>query len=211
MTESGRVVGATRPSAMISRAAGLYFRKEGGAGIPAGSSGIAAAIADCTSTAALSMSRSRSNCSVMLALPVELDEVIESSPAIVVNCRSSGLATADAIVAGSAPGRLALTLIVGKSTFGRSLTGRARYAMTPNTAIPSMIRLVEIGRRMKIADGLMSAHYPTHPRGAASEIDARGPARPWPASRATPGPAPAPRARGSGTSEPSPSRSSGTR
>ena len=74
---------------------------------------MAAAIAVCTSTVALSMSRSRSNCSVMFVLPVPLDDVIESTPAIVVNCRSSGLATDDAIVSGSPPGSAALTLIVG--------------------------------------------------------------------------------------------------
>ncbi len=72
------------------------------------------------------MSRSRSNCSVTLALPVVLDEVISSTPAMVVNCRSSGLATADASVPGSPPGSDALTFSVGKSTFGRSLTGSTR-------------------------------------------------------------------------------------
>jgi hypothetical protein len=45
---------------------------------------------------------------------------------MVVNCRSSGLATAEAIVPGSPPGGPALTVNVGKSTFGRSLTGSAR-------------------------------------------------------------------------------------
>ena len=50
-------------------------------------------------------------------------DVIESMPAMVENCLSSGVATADAIVSGLAPGRLADTWIVGKSTFGRSLTG----------------------------------------------------------------------------------------
>ena len=49
-------------------------------------------------------------------------------PAIVENCFSSGVATVAAIVSGLAPGRLALTVIVGKSTFGRSLTGSCRYA-----------------------------------------------------------------------------------
>ena len=39
----------------------------------------------------------------------EFDDVIESRPAMVVNWRSSGVATAEAIVAGSAPGRPALT------------------------------------------------------------------------------------------------------
>ena len=47
-----------------------------------------------------------------------------SIPAIVESCFSSGVATAAAIVSGLAPGRFALTLIVGKSTDGRSLTGR---------------------------------------------------------------------------------------
>ena len=49
----------------------------------------------------------------MLVLPEPLREVIESRPAIVVNWRSSGLATDDAIVPGSPPGRPALTFSVG--------------------------------------------------------------------------------------------------
>ena len=47
-------------------------------------------------------------------------------PAIVENCFSSGVATDEAIVSGLAPGRFALTWIVGKSTVGRSLTGSSR-------------------------------------------------------------------------------------
>ena len=39
------------------------------------------------------------------------------------NCRSSGVATADAIVSGLAPGRLADTEMVGKSTCGSGDTG----------------------------------------------------------------------------------------
>ncbi len=92
---------------------GFCLRNDGGDGMPAGSSGVTAAIALCTSTAAPSMSRSRENCRLMLVLPVELLEVIESSPAIPVNCRSSTDATEDDMVFGSAPGRLALTLMVG--------------------------------------------------------------------------------------------------
>jgi hypothetical protein len=41
------------------------------------------------------------------------DDVIASMPAIVDSCRSSGVATADAIVSGLAPGRLALIEMVG--------------------------------------------------------------------------------------------------
>ena len=83
---------------------------------------------------------------------MELLEVIESSPAIVVNCRSSTVATEEAMVAGSAPARLALTLRVGKSTAGRSLTGSVKYATTPNSAMAAINRLVAIGRRMKISE-----------------------------------------------------------
>ncbi len=61
---------------------------------------------------------------VIWVRPSALDDVIESMPAMVENCRSSGVATADAMVSGLAPGRLAVTWMVGKSTLGRSLTGK---------------------------------------------------------------------------------------
>jgi hypothetical protein len=54
------------------------------------------------------------NWSVIWQLPSELTELIESSPAIVENCRSNGVATADAIVSALAPGRLAVMSTVGK-------------------------------------------------------------------------------------------------
>ena len=59
------------------------------------------------------------------------EELMLSRPAIVVNCRSSGVATEEAIVSGDAPGRAAETCMVGKSTLGRSEMGRRRYAITP--------------------------------------------------------------------------------
>ena len=83
-------------------------------------------IIDCTSWAAASRSRLRSNCRVILVAPWELPEVIEARPAIVENCFSSGVATAEAMVSGLAPGRKADTCRVGKSTFGRSETGSCR-------------------------------------------------------------------------------------
>ena len=46
-------------------------------------------------------------------MPSALTEDIESMPAMVENCFSSGVATADAIVLGLAPGRFAETLMVG--------------------------------------------------------------------------------------------------
>src|SRR5258706_9924762 len=98
------IVLETRLRKIIGSSAGLDLRNDGGDGIPGGSSGVTSAIAVCTSTAAPSMSRSRSSCSVTLLLPVELRELIESRPAMPVNCRSSTVATADDIVFGSAPG-----------------------------------------------------------------------------------------------------------
>ncbi len=83
-------------------------------------------MADCTSCAAASRSRLRLNWSVMLVLPSTLVEVMESMPAMVENCFSRGRATAEAMVSGLAPGSDALTEIVGKSTLGRSFTGRSR-------------------------------------------------------------------------------------
>src|SRR5437899_1606872 len=97
----------------MGESAGLDLRNDGGEGMPGGNSGPTSAIAVCTSTAAPSISRLRSNCSVSEVLPVELTEVIESRPAMLVNWRSSTVATADAMVPGSAPGKLALTESVG--------------------------------------------------------------------------------------------------
>ena len=41
--------------------------------------------------------------------------------------------------------------MVGKSTFGRSLTGNERYPATPNNTIPIINRAVMTGRVMKIS------------------------------------------------------------
>jgi hypothetical protein len=95
----------------------------------------------------------------MLVDPSELDEVIESMPEIVENCRSSGVATEAAIISGLAPGRPALTCMVGKSTFGRSLTGSVRYATIPKTTIPSMTSVVMTGRRMKSSVMFMTSAF----------------------------------------------------
>ena len=98
----------------------------GGLGMFAGNWRRAAAMADWTSCAAASMFRSKANCSVIRTAPCTLLEVMLSMPAMVENCFSSGVATDEAIVSGLAPGSLAVTWIVGKSTLGRSLTGRRR-------------------------------------------------------------------------------------
>ena len=59
----------------------------------------------------------------MLVEPTPLTDVISLTPGIRPRRRSSGAATVDAIVPGSAPGRLAETRIVGNSTEGRLATG----------------------------------------------------------------------------------------
>ncbi len=85
-----------------------------------------ALIAACTSRAAPLISRSSSNCKIMLADPCELLEVISVMPAICPSARSSGVATVAAMVSGLAPARLALTIMVGKSTCGSGATGSSR-------------------------------------------------------------------------------------
>ena len=131
----------------------------------AGRARVVLAIIACTSAAAASMLRSKSNCSVMLVWPCELVELIDVRPAIAENCFSSGSATAVAIVSGFAPGRPACTWMVGKSTTGRSLTGSSRYAIAPNTRIPSMMSVVVTGRLMKSAERFMVRPSGWRPRG----------------------------------------------
>src|SRR5215470_12877327 len=105
------------------------------------------------------MLRLRSNWRLMLVLPWMLTELIVLSPEIVENCFSSGSATDEAIVSGLAPGRPAETWMVGKSMTGRSLTGSRRYAIVPNTRMPSMMSVVVTGRLMKISDRFMGLGY----------------------------------------------------
>ena len=64
-------------------------------------------------------------------MPSELEEVISVTPAIWPNCRSSGVATDDAMISALAPGRLAPTEIVGKSTCGSGETGSTRKRNGP--------------------------------------------------------------------------------
>src|ERR1017187_8765419 len=146
---SGRV-GEVRAMYRIGWSAGFTLVKVGGVGMPWGSRREACVMAACTSTAAPSSLRLRSNSRVIWVLPREFDEVMEFRPAMVENLFSSGVATADAMVSGLAPGRLAVTSRVGKSTFGKSLTASERYATPPNRAMAAISRLVAIGRSMNV-------------------------------------------------------------
>ena len=111
---------------MTGVAAGLDLRKVGRDCRSPGRSISAALSAACTSRAAPSMLRLRSNCTEMRVEPSELREVSSLTPGISPSRRSSGAATVAAMVSGSAPGRLAVTLMVGNSTVGMLATGRKR-------------------------------------------------------------------------------------
>src|SRR5262245_14244883 len=102
------------------------------------------------------MLRFRSNCRTMLVDPMVLVEVISVTPAMRPICRSSGVATEVAMVCGLAPGRLADTLMVGKSTCGKEATGRRRKAITPDNATAIVSRVVATGRWMNGAETFMA-------------------------------------------------------
>src|SRR5262245_6053710 len=104
------------------------------------------------SRAADSTLRSRLNCTVTVVEPSELWDVISETPAMRPNRRSSGIATAVAIVVGLAPGRLALTLRVGKSTLGNGDTGSWVNAANPASRSAAASSEVALGRRMNGAD-----------------------------------------------------------
>ncbi len=139
---------------MMGESAGLTLRKVGGLGRLAGSWPLEALMAAWTSSAAPSIARLRSNCSVIWVEPMPLVEVIWLRPAISENWRSSGCATLEAMVSGLAPGRLAETWIVGKSTCGRGAIGSSGNTAIPTSRIASASSVVPIGRLMKPAETL---------------------------------------------------------
>ena len=89
------------------------------------------------------------------ACPTELVEVISETLAICPRWRSSGLATLVATVSGPAPGRLACTEIVGKSTCGRGDTGNIRKATAPASAMATVSKVVATGRLIKTSEIFM--------------------------------------------------------
>src|SRR5271154_607131 len=139
----------------IGASAGFTLRYQGLPGRYDGNWLRAALMAACTSRAAASMFRLRSNCRTIPVEPNWLTEVIWLMPAIRPNCRSSGVATAEAMVSGLAPGRLADTWITGNSTWGRAATGRKLNASTPDISSAKVNSDVPIGRLIKGAEILM--------------------------------------------------------
>ncbi len=132
-----------------------------------------------TSWAAASILRSRVNCKEICVAPCTLVEDIDSMPAMVENCFSSGVATALAMVSGLAPGRAAETMIMGKSTLGRSLTGSFRKAMAPKTSSASISSVVITGRRMDNSEIFISQlHFPSPPERNRCRLDRWAPRPP---------------------------------
>ena len=84
--------------------------------------------------------------------PRVLLEVISVTPAIRLRLLSSGVATAEAMVSGLAPGRLAPTEMVGNSTWGNGATGSRKYPIKPERVIATVSRVVPTGRRMKASE-----------------------------------------------------------
>src|SRR5258708_31353665 len=138
--------------------------------MPCGNQRRVCVIAAGTSWAAASISRSSENCMPICVCPRLDVDVMLSMPAIVETCFSSGVATVAAIVVGLAPGSTAVTVSVGKSTFGRSLTGNCRYATMPKKRIAIMTSVVMMGRLMNSVVKLM----PASPSAARGEL-CRGP------------------------------------
>src|ERR1700753_4379932 len=81
--------------------------------------------------------------------PPVLDEVISVTSAIWPRWRSSGLATVVATSCGLAPGKVACTEMVGKSTWGSGDTGSLKNATAPAAASPKVSNVVATGRRKK--------------------------------------------------------------
>ena len=97
--------------------------------------------------------------------PSELTELICATPAIWPNWRSSGVATVAAMVSGLAPGTVALTWMVGKSTCGSGATGNSGNATMPTSASAAINSDVAIGRRMKTSEMFISSCPPAAARG----------------------------------------------
>ena len=76
------------------------------------------------------------------------------------------MATEEAIVSGLAPGRLADTEMVGKSTCGSADTGSNGQATMPTSRMPAISNEVAIGRRTNGAEMLTlgSALAPLNPK-----------------------------------------------
>src|SRR3954463_12847333 len=138
------------------KSAGFTLRKLGGIVISIGSRRCAIVNAVCTSRAAASMLRLRSNWIVMTLVPCDELDDIEEMPAIVDSWRSMMPATEAAMVSALAPGKVAVTEMVGKSTLGSAETGSSRNPKIPNAIIEAVMSVVITGRRIQSSESVMS-------------------------------------------------------
>src|SRR5712675_731589 len=156
LTVDNGSVAEPRPTNSTGKSAGFTLRKLGGIVISIGSRRWAIVSAVCTSSAAASMLRLRSNWIVMTLVPCEELDDIEEMPAMVDNCRSMTPATEAAMVSALAPGSVAVTAMVGKSTRGSADTGSRRNPNTPNAMIDAVMSVVMTGRRMQSSESVIA-------------------------------------------------------
>ena len=96
---------------------------------------------------------------VMTLVPCEELEVIDEMPAMVESWRSITPATEAAMVSAEAPGSVAVTAMVGKSTLGSADTGSSRNPKMPKAMIDAVSSVVITGRRMHSSDSVID-HTP---------------------------------------------------
>src|SRR6266550_1063778 len=138
------------------KSAGFTLRKLGGIVISIGSRRCAIVSAVWTSSAAASMLRLRSNWIVITLVPCDELDDIDEIPAMVDSWRSMMPATEAAMVSALAPGKVAVTAMVGKSTLGSAETGNRRKPNTPNAMIDAVISVVITGRRMQSSESVIA-------------------------------------------------------
>src|SRR5437762_3437434 len=153
--ESGSVADPSDTNS-TGKSAGFTLRKLGGTVISIGNRRCAIVSAVCTSSAAASMLRLRSNWIVMALVPCDELDDIDEMPAIVDSWRSMMPATEAAMVSALAPGKVAVTAMVGKSTLGSADTGNRRKPNTPKAIIDAVISVVITGRRIQSSDSVMA-------------------------------------------------------
>src|SRR3978361_1441902 len=102
-------------------------------------------------------------------VPCDDVEDIEEMPAMVESWRSIGPATEAAMVSALAPGKVAVTAMVGKSTFGSADTGNSLKPKTPNAIIDAVISSVTTGRRMQSSESVTGYAPALRARGSTRE------------------------------------------
>ena len=93
---------------------------------------------------------------VMALVPCDELDDIEEMPAMVDSWRSMMPATEAAMVSALAPGKVAVTLMVGKSTRGSADTGSRRKPNTPNAMIDAVISVVITGLRIHSSESVIA-------------------------------------------------------